>query len=183
MTERHRIEHTSIMKITLLNTGLEIEVPIGAEKKGRDRVIEALERRNAGRLPGDLRPLSATDSGAQVGTSASAEGNPDPVQAPMTLLPEAMAEAVFSELEADIIGPEVRGKVRRLVSRKANEAWIAEQQRRPGGRTPADYAKFQQSIDDATEIAVKAYARLILTQPIDLRAQIAAYRANPINGA
>ena len=171
------------MKLTLLNAGLSIEVPIGSEKKGRDRVIEAFERKNAGRLPGDLSPLSANYSGAQDVPRASAKANPDPVQSPMTLSPEAMSEAIFAEMEADLIGPEVRDKLRRMVSRKVNEAWNEDQKRRPGNRTAADFAKVRADIENGTEAAVRAYARLKLTQPVDVRTEVAASRANPISGA
>jgi hypothetical protein len=170
------------MKLTLLNTGLVIEVPIGKELHGRDRIIEAFARKNAGRVPGDLTPLSATESGAQVSTSAGRNDRPEPVQPPMTLSSEAMTKAVFAEMEEDVIGPEVRAKLRRLVSRKANEAWNEDQKRRPGGRTAADHAKFQADIDAGVESAVRAYAALLLGNPTALRVGIAASRANPVNG-
>ena len=41
------------MKITLLSSGLELEVPIAGEKKGRARVVQAFARENAARESGD----------------------------------------------------------------------------------------------------------------------------------
>ena len=146
--------------------------------KGRERVVAALERENANR---GLNRLSATEAGAQAGTRPGSKDNAETVAAPFGgISADAMAEAVFAMVEEDFVGPDARAALRRLVSRKVNEAWIEDQQRRPGGRTAADYARFQADIDNGTVAAVKAFARLKLTQPVDVRTAIAAARANRI---
>jgi hypothetical protein len=89
-----------------------------------------------------------------------------------------MAESVFAMMEEDFVGPDARAALRRLVSRKVNEAWIEDQQRRPGGRTASDYAKFQADIDNGTAAAVRSFARLKLTKPVDVMVEIAASK-NP----
>jgi hypothetical protein len=146
--------------------------------KGRERVVATLERENANR---GLNRLSATEAGAQAGTRPGSKDNAETVAAPFGgISADAMAEAVFAMVEEDFVGPDARAALRRLVSRKVNEAWIEDQQRRPGGRTAADYARFQADIDNGTVAAVKAFARLKLTQPVDVRTAIAAARANRI---
>jgi hypothetical protein len=143
------------MKLILFSSGLELEVPIAGEKKGRARAVQAFERENAARESGDSTGHVQPRHGTFLGQLTQLSAAPDAAS------PEAMAHAVYAEMEGDIIGPGVRAKLRRMVCRKANEAWIAEQKRRPGGRTAAEYAQFQKTVDDGTEAAVRAYAKLI----------------------
>jgi hypothetical protein len=169
------------MRLTLLNTGLEVEVPMAGEKRGKDRMIESFERRNAGRLPGDLTPLSASASGAQASTAAGRNDNSERVDKAPTLAADALAEAAFAVAEGDIVGDEVRAKLRRLVSRQLNERWIEDEKRGLHNHGAAELQQFRKAIDSGVEAAVKAYARLKLTLPTDLRAEIAASRANVVN--
>ena len=191
------------MRLTLLNSpGGDIEVLLPGEKKGRDRTVQAFERAAAVPKPSfaaqtmardraalrsarwyDTTSLSATEAGAQASTSAGPKDNPEPIDTAPGLSADALAKIVYAKMEGDIVGPKVRGELRRLVSRKANERWIEAQKKRPGNRTAAEYAKFRADIDAGTEAAVKAYARLKLGAPVDVRADIAASLANPINEA
>jgi hypothetical protein len=91
---------------------------MAGEKKGRDRMVEAFGRKIAGRLPGDLTPLSASDSGAQVSTASGRNDNPERIDKAPTLTAAALAEAAFATMEGDVVGDEARAKLRRLVSRQ-----------------------------------------------------------------
>jgi hypothetical protein len=145
--------------------------------KGRERLVAALERENANR---GLNRLSATESGALVSTRPGSKENAETVAAPVGgISANAIGEAVFAMMEEDFVGPDVRAKLRRLVSCRVNQAWLDDQQRRPGGRTAADYAKFQADIDNGTAAAVRSFARLKLTKPVDVMVEIAASKGNP----
>jgi hypothetical protein len=145
--------------------------------KGRGRLVAALERENANR---GLNRLSATEAGALVSTRPGSKENAETVAAPVGgISANAMGEAVFAMMEEDFVGPDARAALRRLVSRKVNEAWLQDQQRRPGGRTAAAYAKFQEDIDNGTAAAVRSFARLKLTKPVDMMVEIAAARGSP----
>jgi len=154
---------------------------MAGEKKGIDRIVEAFGRKIAGRLPGDLTPLSASDSGAQVSTASGRNDNPERIDKAPTLTADDFAEAAFAVAEGDIVGDEVRAKLRRLVSRQANERWIEGEQKGLHDHGAAEMRRFRDGIDSAVEAAVKAYARLQLTLPVDVSVRIAASRANPIN--
>jgi hypothetical protein len=187
------------MRLTLLSTGIEVDVPMPLEKKGKDRMVQSFERTNkacsltplsaiaeVSPVRSGLRrwyttPLSATDSGAQVSTSPNPVANPRPIDSAPEMSADALAQIVYGMMEEDVVGDKVRAEIRRRVSRVVNEAWNEDQKRRPGSRTAAEYAKFRADIDNGTEAAVKAYARLRLGTPTALQVDIAGSRANPIN--
>jgi hypothetical protein len=148
--------------------------------KGLARVRAALERDNANR---GLNRLSATEAGARVSTRPGSKDNAETMAAPFGgISANAMAETVFAMLEEDFVGPGVRAALRRQVSRQVNQAWLEDQQRRPGGRTAADYAKFQADIDNGTAAAVRAYAKLKLDPSTAVQVDTAASKVNPTQG-
>jgi hypothetical protein len=187
------------MVLTLLNSGIEVDVPMPLEKKGKDRMVQSFERTNEARsltplsatatvapVRSGLRrwyttPLSATDSGALVSTNPNPAANPMSIDSAPEMSAATIAETVYGMMEPDLAGDKVRNQIRRMVSRQVNQAWIEDQQKRPGSRTAAEYAKFQSDIESGVEAAVRAYARLRLGTPTALQVDIAGSRANPIN--
>ena len=95
------------------------------------------------------------------------------------LATERITQAVFAEMEDDILGPGVRAKLRQMVTRKATEAWNANQKLQPGPKSPAEFDRFRQSIEDGTVAAVRAYARMKLVNPVELQVDIAGSKVNP----
>ena len=170
------------MILTLLSSGQQIEWdPVThagrpVQLTGRARFILAQEKSNAAQ---GLVRLSAAPAASQAIPAPRRNDNPEPVQAPMTLSPDEMAQAVFAEMEDDILGPGVRAKLRQMVTRKATEAWNANQKLQPGPKSPAEFDRFRQSIEDGTVAAVRAYARMKLVNPVELQVDIAGSKVNP----
>jgi hypothetical protein len=181
------------MKITLLSSGLELEVPIAGEKKGRDRMIQAFERAAAGRKVGELKPqtprlhgtfrsqLLSADEGSQVSTASYPNANPEPINRATMTSADDLAKSVYAALELDVVGDEVRCKLRRLVSRQVNERWIQDEKAGRHNRSAAEQQEFRDDIDAGTETAVRAYAALRLGNPTALQVDLAGARANPAN--
>lgn len=117
------------MRLTLLGTGGQLEVPMPGEKKGRARMIEAFERVNASRHPGDMTPLSARDSGMQVPAGAGSSEN-------QGATPQGAEKGDSAQA------------IRREVTRAAIDAWNGKMLSRPGPRTYAELQDFYAGIAD-----------------------------------
>ena len=118
------------MKLTLLGTGLELEVPMPLEKKGRDRLVQAFEREAERREAGDTTPKTQRRHG--------------------TFLSQLSATPAALPCDAVEVGRKST-EIRREIMRKACERWTEDQKRRPGGRTTGEWAKFYADI--ASELA------------------------------
>jgi hypothetical protein len=92
-----------------------------------------------------------------------------------------LAKSVYAALELDVVGDEVRCKLRRLVSRQVNERWIQDEKAGRHNRSAAEQQEFRDDIDAGTETAVRAYAALRLGNPTALQVDLAGARANPAN--
>lgn len=69
-------------------------------------------------------------------------------------LPEDVARRVIAGLAADAMEVgEVQSKIRRAIIGAAIDRWNAEQQRRPGPRSPAEFAQFENDVTAALAAA------------------------------
>jgi hypothetical protein len=142
--------------------------------KGLARMVAATERENAARGRPGLTLLAGSGSGSQVSTAPGRNATPQGTQAPEAMNPEAIATAVYSQMADDLVGDAARNKIRRMVRRAVNDAWLKQQRAKPGPPSPADCQKFEDDVERGTEAAVRAYARLKLGNPAGLQEDIAA---------
>jgi hypothetical protein len=85
-------------------------------------------------------------------------------------------------MEDDIVGSAARAALRRQISQKVSQAWNESQKKRPGPRSPQEYAQFRAAIEDGMGGAVREFARLKLTRPSDVMVAIAASKGLPGRG-
>ena len=144
---------------------------------GRERAVAGQELENFAREQRGLTRLSGSDSGAQAIVRTGPKANPESVQRPTLLTPEDVALAVFAAMEDDVVGGKARAALRSQIVSKVNLAWNESQRQRPGPRSPSDYAQYQAAVEEGTNAAVKSFARLKLTRPVDVMVDIAASKA------
>ena len=151
------------MILTLCSSGQQIEWdpqthcghPV--QVTGRSRFCVAQEKENAGRGQAD-RPnvtLSADPDWDETMAKVRREALPaSSSNVKFRPLPEDLARRVIAGLAADAMEVgEAQIKIRRAIIGAVVECWNAEQQRRPGPRSPAEFAQFENDVTAALAAA------------------------------
>ena len=134
------------MRLRLLASGLEIDVPLPRELRGRARSIAAAECENQRRTNGSgnrLRLNSADGAmpdlsgGARIPSKLPYDTTVSPDAPNLTIEQQVRRALAYDLMVSDPTRARLRRKLRAEVSRKHNDAWLQEQMIQPGSVTPA----------------------------------------------
>jgi hypothetical protein len=151
------------MRLTLLSTGQQIDWNAkthsgrSVQATGRERFLISQEKSNADRGLGPRPNITISADPDREETMAKVQREALPAAgsgATFRPLPEDVARRVIAALGLDAMEVGLaQTAARRALTRVALDRWNAEQQRRPGPKSPADYQQFEADIASALAVA------------------------------